>query len=192
MNDSYAVIADLLDYPGADFVDNIVRGLACGSGEARPLLQAFRDRVQTLGVDRLQEIYIETFDFHAETSPYIGHHLFGEEIRRNLFMAELRGRYHECGVVENSELPDHLANVLRFLGATKLSSTQVSEERSELIYACLVPAIRHMLQAIKPENPYTPLLQAILGFCEQEISAVTPDGEIAWIPFCSSSSPTLR
>jgi nitrate reductase delta subunit len=187
MNDSYTVVAHLLDYPGADLVDDIVRCLACGSGEGRPLFQAFRDRVQTLGVDRLQEIYIETFDFHAETSPYIGHHLFGEEIRRSLFMAELRGRYRECGVVENCEVPDHLANILRFVGAT-----QAGEERSELIYACLVPAIRHMLQAIKAENPYTTLLQAILLICRQETNAVTPDGEIAWMPFCSSSSPTLR
>jgi len=187
MDDSYTVMSHLLDYPGADFVDNIVRCLACGWGDARPILQAFRDRVQKLGVARLQEIYIETFDFHAETSPYIGHHLFGEEIRRSLFMADLRGRYRECGVVENSEVPDHLANVLRFLGAT-----QAGEERSELIYACLVPAIRHVLQAMKTENPYTPLFQAILLICERETTAETPDREIAWMPFCSSSSPTLR
>jgi nitrate reductase molybdenum cofactor assembly chaperone NarJ/NarW len=187
MDDSYTVIAHLLDYPEANFVDNITRCLAWDSGEGRPILQAFRDRVQELGVVRLQEIYIETFDFHAETSLYIGHHLFGEEIRRSLFMAELRGRYRECGVVENPEVPDHLANVLRFLGAT-----QAGEERSELIYACLVPAIRHMLQAMKAENPYTTLLQAILLICKQETTAVTPDGEIEWMPFCSSSSPTLR
>jgi nitrate reductase molybdenum cofactor assembly chaperone NarJ/NarW len=191
MDDSYTVMAHFLDYPEGDFVENIVRYLPRGSGD-HLLLQAFRDQTQTLGVDRLQEIYIETFDFHAETSPYIGHHLFGEEIRRNLFMAELRGRYRECGMVENSEVPDHLANVLRFLGATQTSSTQAGEERFELIYACLVPAIRHMLQAMKAENPYTTLLQAILLICKQETTAVTPDGEIAWMPFCSSSSPTLR
>ncbi len=191
MNDSYTVVAHLLDYPEADFVENIGRSLALVSCD-RPLLQAFRDRVQTLGVDRLQETYIETFDFHAETSPYIGHHLFGEEIRRSLFMAELRGRYRECGMVENSEVPDHLVNVLRFLGAAETSSTQTGEERSELIYACLVPAIRHMLGAMKAENPYTTLLQAILLICKQETNAVTPDREIAWMPFCSSSSPTLR
>jgi hypothetical protein len=49
-----------------------------------------------------------------------------------------------------------------------------------------------MLQAMKAENPYTTLLQAILLICTQEANTVTPDGEIAWMPFCSSSSPTLR
>lgn len=187
MNDSYAVIAHLLDYPGPDFTKNVARCRTSCPDEIHPLLQAFRGRVQDLGVARLQEIYIETFDFHAETSPYIGHHLFGEEIRRSLFMAELRGRYRECGVVENSEVPDHLANVLRFLGAT-----QPGEERSELIHACLIPAIRHMLPALQPDNPYTPLLEAILLISQQETTSVTPDGEIAWIPFCSSSFPTSR
>lgn len=187
MNDLYAVMAHILDYPAPDFMDNIARCLPSGSGEVHPLLQAFRGRVQGLGVARLQEIYIDTFDFHAETSPYIGHHLFGEEIRRSLFMAELRGRYREYGVVENSEVPDHLANVLRFLGAT-----QAGEERSEMIHACLIPAVRHMLHSLQPDNPYTPLLQAILLISQQETTAVTPDGEIAWIPFCSSSFPTSR
>ncbi len=187
MNDLYAVIAHLLDYPGTDFRDNIARCLISGSGEVHRLLRAFCGRVQDLGITRLQEIFIETFDFYAETSPYIGHHLFGEEIRRSLFMAELRGRYRECGLLENSELPDHLANVLRFLGAS-----QTGDERSELIHACLVPALRHMLRALRPDNPYTPLFQAILLISQQETTAVTADGEIAWMPFCSSSFPTSR
>lgn len=172
MNDLYAAMADLLDYPASGFMDNIVRCLACGSGEVHPLLQAFRSRVQDLGVARLQEIYIETFDFRNETSPYIGHHLFGEEIRRSLFMAGLRGRYRECGVVENSELPDHLANVLRFLGAY-----ENGEERSELIHVCLIPAIQHLLHALQSDNPYTPLLQAILLRSQREIIVATSHGE---------------
>lgn len=187
MNDSYAVIAHLLDYPGLDFTKNVARCLTSCPDEIDAPLQAFRGRVQSLGIARLQEIYIETFDFHAETSPYIGHHLFGEEIRRSLFMAELRGRYRECSVVENSEVPDHLANVLRFLGAAP-----ASEDRSELIHACLIPAVRHMLHALQSDNPYTPVLEAILILSQQEIKAVIPDGEIAWIPFCSSSFPTSR
>jgi len=159
---------------GLEFTDDIARCLTTGSGEVHPLLQAFRGKVEGLGIARLQEIYIETFDFHVETSPYLDHHLFGEEIRRSLFMAELRGRYRECGVDENSEVPDHLANVLRFLGAT-----QTGEERSELIQACLIPAIRHMLHALPPENPYTPLLRVILLISRQETTTVTAEEEIA-------------
>ena len=187
MNDSYAMIAHLLDYPGHDFLESITGSLRLGPGAVESHLHAFLHQVEHLGIARLQEIYIETFDFHADTSPYIGHHLFGEEIRRSLFMAELRGRYRECGVVENSELPDHLANVLRFLGIT-----EAGEERSELIHACLIPALQHILRAFKPDHPYTPLLQAILLISEQESTAVSPAGEIAWIPSYSSSFPTSR
>ncbi len=187
MNDRYAVIAHLLDYPGDDYPDSITHALRSGRGAVHSHLEEFLQQVEQLGVARLQEIYIETFDFHADTSPYIGHHLFGEDIRRSRFMVELRGRYGECGVVENSEVPDHLANVLRFLGATA-----AGEERSELIHACLIPALQHMLRALKPDNPYTPLLQAILVMCQQETTAGTGAGEIAWMPFYSSSFPTSR
>ncbi len=184
MNDLYLAMAHLLDYPGCNFLDSVTR---CRTLDPSTPLQAFLNQVEDMGIVRLQEIYIETFDFHAETSPYIGHHLFGEEIRRSLFMAELRGRYREHGVAENSELPDHLASVLRFLGAS-----QAGEERSELIHACLIPAIRHMLHALRADNPYAPVLQAILLVSQQETTAMTPDGEIAWIPSCSSSFPTSR
>ncbi len=183
----YSAMAHLFDYPGVNFLDNTIGRLTLGSGEGHSLLQAFRARIEDLGISRLQELYIETFDFHAQTSPYIGHHLFGEEIRRSLFMAELRGRYRECGLAENSELPDHLANVLRFLGAT-----DAGEERSELIHACLIPALRHMLAALQLDNPYTPLLQATLLVSQQENTSISRDGENAWIPFCSSSFPTSR
>lgn len=163
MKNLFTAIAPLLDYPGTDFLDNLAQGIASSSGEIRTLLQALQLHVEQLGIARLQEIYIETFDFHAESSLYIGHHLFGEDIRRSLFMAELRGRCRSCGVAECSELPDHLANILRFLGAT-----EAGEERSELVYACVIPALRHMLPALRPGNPYTPLLQAILAVLHQE------------------------
>ena len=159
----FTAMAPLLDYPGTDFLDELAQCVASSSGQIHTLLRALQIQVEQLGIGRLQEIYIDTFDFHAETSLYIGHHLFGEEIRRSLFMAELRGRYRACGVVESSELPDHLANILRFL-----SAAEAGEERSELIHACLVPALRHLLPALRPGNPYTPLLQAILLVLQQE------------------------
>ncbi|MFB3916152.1 MAG: nitrate reductase molybdenum cofactor assembly chaperone [Terriglobales bacterium] len=187
MKDLYAAMAPLFDYPGPDYLDNIARCLTFSSGEIQSQLRAFRRQIEEIGIACLQEIYIETFDFHAESAAYIGYHLFGEDIRRSLFMAELRGRYRECGLLENSELPDHFANVLRFLGAS-----DAGEERSELIHTCLIPALRHVLRAMKPNNPYTPLLQAILLTSQRESTSIVPAGKIAWTPFSSSSCPTSR
>jgi nitrate reductase delta subunit len=183
----YAELANLLDYPRPDLQARLDESLVLSSGNVNSLLQTFRLKVEQIGLSRLQELYIETFDFHAETSPYVGHHLFGEEIRRSLFMAHLRERYRESGLPETTELPDHLANVLRFLAVTG-----AGDERAELIGHCLIPALRHMLRALTPENPYALLLQAILLAWRQEDTSIAQDGEIAWTPFSSSSSPTSR
>ena len=183
----YDAMARLLEYPGPDCAERIADVCAHTTGEMQTRVQAFSSVLERMGISRLQEIYIETFEFRAETSPYIGHHLFGEEIRRNLFMAELSGRYRECGIAEAVEMPDHLSRVLSFLGAT-----EVSEERVELIHICLVPALQKLLRALKPDNPYLLLLEAILLAFWQELTSVPQDRESAWASFYSSSSPTLR
>ena len=183
----YDAMARLFDYPGLDYPERIADVCAHTTGEMQARLQAFSGALERMGISRMQEIYIETFEFRAETSPYIGHHLFGEEIRRNLFMVQLCGRYRECGFAETVEMPDHLSRVLRFLGAT-----DVSEERTELIHICLVPALQKLLRALKSDNPYLPLLEAVLLACRQELTSVPQDREIAWTSFYSSSSPTSR
>ncbi len=183
----YAALANLLDYPGPDLLDRTGQALACNSAPIEARLQAFHGRIEHLGIPRLQEIYVETFDLKAETSPYLGHHLFGEEIRRSLFMAELRGRYRELGIPNTTELPDHLANVLRFLAVL-----EAGQERAELIHDCLLPALHHMLRAMHPDNPYTFLLETILPALQQDTNSIPNNGEIAWTPFSSSFSPTSR
>ena len=184
----YGKLANLFEYPEPGIIfDHLDECQALGSGEMQSLFQAFRGQLDQMGIPHLQELYVETFDFHAETSPYVGHHLFGEEIRRNLFMAQLRGRYRESGFADTTELPDHLTNVLRFLTAIG-----TGEEQTELIHRCLIPALRHMLRALKPDNPYTLLFEAILLAFRQEDTSVLADGEIEWKPFSSLSSPTSR
>jgi len=183
----YSALANLIEYPRADFLIYVDQCLVLSSGEIQTLLQAFRRQVGQVGVPRLQELYIDTFDLQAETSPYVGHHLFGEDTRRNLFMAMLRERYRQSGLTDTVELPDHLANVLRFLALTG-----ADEERAELVHHCLIPALQHLLRALKPDNPYASLSQALLLAWRQEDNYRLHDREIAWIPFSSLSSPTSR
>ena len=180
--DLYAVVAKLLDYPGPEFPDTVSHVLTGSTGAIETQLEMFRSKIKQLGTTRLQELYIETFDLKAETSPYLGHHLFGEEIRRSLFMAQLRGRYRELGIPDNTELPDHLANVFRFLAVL-----EAGQERAELVHDCLVPALRRIVHALPPDNPYTSLIQAILLLSQQDNhSSIPGDGEIAWTSFSSS------
>lgn len=183
----YGAMARLFEYPQAELEESYARAMAASSGESHSRLQAFLDSFAPLGTARQQELYIDTFDVCAETSPYIGHHLFGEEIRRNQFMARLRGRYRESGLEDTIELPDHLSNVLCFLAIAS-----AGEERSELTRHCLAPALEHMLRAFRPGNPYALLVQALLLAVQQEENIAVPERESTWPPCSSSSSPMSR
>ncbi len=45
---------------------------------------------------------------------HIGYHLFGESYKRSLFLLGLKERYQAEGFDAGSELPDHIAVMLRF------------------------------------------------------------------------------
>lgn len=184
----YGLLANLIDYPQPDLLLSLDQCMASSSREINSLLGAFRAQVQEMGMARLEELYIEIFDFHAEASLYVGHHLFGEDIRRSLFMAQLRERYRQTGLPDRTEVPDHLAEILRFLAAKDTDA-----ETAELIHHCLIPAVEHMLRAAKTtDNPYPLLVQAILLVFRREDGANLQQDDIAWIPYSSSSSPTSR
>lgn len=184
----FGSLAKLVEYPGPDFAECLEECIVLSTGEFHSSLCDVREQLRKIGLPALQELYIETFDFHSETSPYVGHHLFGEDIRRSLFMAELRGQYRQLAINDGAELPDHLGEVLRFIGAK-----EPDEETAELVQYCLVPAIAHMLRAAwRADNPYPGLLRAVLFAVKQEYRFDLPHEAIAWIPFSSSSFPTSR
>jgi nitrate reductase molybdenum cofactor assembly chaperone NarJ/NarW len=157
---SYEILARLMEYPADDSFAQLDHYLGEGLDEQSREIAQFAEQARALGLRRLQEIYIELFDLHAETSPYIGHHLFGEDIRRSLFMAKLREQYREVGIADSIELPDHLAEILRYLAAL---DGDLSAEDEELIERCVLPAVQHMRRAIESGNAvYKHLVSAIL------------------------------
>lgn len=104
-----------------------------------------------------QEYYVQTFDLMPSCSLYISVHLFGEEsFKRAELMAGLRGAYESRGVCATTELPDHLAVVLR------QSPRLTDEEWSELVHLCLLPALTIMIRKLeKGANPYSFLLKTL-------------------------------
>lgn len=186
----YGLFAAVLDYPGPELpaaVGSLIELLSEDSPESATALAAFRGELQSGGLTGLQEWYIRTFDFRADCSLYIGHHLFGESGRRGVFISELTGRYRERRLPAAEELPDHISCLLRYLAAL-----EPGEEASELIHACLIPAISR-INAVKAiaASPYRPVLEALPGLLQQSENDRPATGELAWIPFSSSHFPIL-
>ncbi len=185
----YALFGDLLDYPSSALPGAVAEFIALLTDypEAMAGLVEFQRDVESEGITGMQEWYIRTFDFRADCSLYLGHHLFGESGRRGVFMAELLDRYRERHLPKPEDLPDHLSCVLRYLAVL-----DPGEERSELIRACLLPAISR-LNAVKAvaASPYKSVLEVLPGLLQRGDNGSHLPGELAWIPSYSSHFPIL-
>jgi nitrate reductase molybdenum cofactor assembly chaperone len=156
--------------------------------EAANEFRKFGEELDQLGLARFEELYSATFDFEANSSPYVGYHLFGEDPKRSFFMARLKERYSELGLDAGVELPDHFAAIFRLLAAAP-----EGEEASELVADCLVPAIEKMRAGLEgKDTPYRGLLRAISLVLEEQIRPACARREIPCRPFSLSSSPTSR
>ena len=157
----YSAFAEVLDYPACGLEDRLSE-IALECPEARTSIEAFQNATREKSIQELQEIYINAFDLRPDCTPNLGYHLFGDDGRRGLFLAELKGRMEASGIDLGSELPDHLSLVLRYIDC-------VEEERAPLIEDCMLPALARVAEILDAtENPYRHAVRALLSFLERE------------------------
>lgn len=168
MREVYELLARVVDYPTAALGEDAGR---CASAleescpDAARWLKMFVDSLEGCTKGDIEEAYCVSFDFNADASLYIGHHLFGGDWRRSMFMAELNHRYGESGFSCGSEMPDHLGVLLRFL-----SHAPDMPESDELRNDCIVPALRRALTAIEgKQGLYTPVFRSLVAFFERGV-----------------------
>jgi nitrate reductase delta subunit len=186
----YQLLADIFDYPNPAMplsVNRLMFLLEEEEPKAAAALAEFQSVLETAGIARLQELYIQTFDFRADCSLYVGHYLFGESGRRGQFLAELAERYRERQLPATSDMPDHMSCLLRYLAAL-----EHGEEAGELIHGCLIPAISRITAANAiARSPYRAVLEALLVLLQQKNSGHPELGEFAWTSSSSSHFPIL-
>jgi nitrate reductase molybdenum cofactor assembly chaperone len=185
------LFALFLDYPSPALprsVNQLLSLLREGLPEHVLAIEAFQNALEKAGISRFQELYIQTFDFRADCSLYVGHYLFGESGRRGAFLAELSDRYRERQFPATGELPDHMSCLLRYL-----SALEPGEEASELIHGCLIPALSRITAANAiAKSPYRLVLEALLAILRQKDGDHSDSGEFAWTSSSSSPFPILR
>lgn len=156
-------LADLLEYPGADWPQRLAAGRAALGGA---VLVEFSRQTTALPLAALQELYTLTFDLNPVASLEIGYHLFGENYKRGLFLANLRETEAQYALDEPRQLPDYLPVLLRLLA--RLADREL---RDDLIAECMLPALAKMKRALaSKENAYAALIAAV----EQRLQAVVP------------------
>ncbi|MBV8600653.1 MAG: molecular chaperone TorD family protein [Candidatus Eremiobacteraeota bacterium] len=137
------LFAELLDYPHPGLVKTAREcsaAVAEESADAAKRLEEFAAFLERTSFDLLEEIFTGTFDLNAMRHPYIGYHLFGEAYKRSVFMLELRDRYGKIGFDHGTELPDHIAVMLRFM-----ARCPDREAVAELARDALLPSVEPMM-----------------------------------------------
>lgn len=184
----YRAFAEMLEYPHASPLESAracAALLAPVSPEAAALVDGFAAVAERTPHGDLQEAYTRTFDLGATYCPYVGYHLFGESYKRSVFLVRLKTQYRAVGVETGSEIPDHIALVLRFLAAS-----DEAELTGELIAAALWPALERMVRGngsvggcddAPPPDPasersaYHPVLEALRLVVAARSPAPGPD-----------------
>jgi nitrate reductase assembly molybdenum cofactor insertion protein NarJ len=169
----YVALARLLDYPSPDLFDRIenCRRMARGQHEETAnLLDRFSDALLALDgvpsdVRSLEELYLRTFDSQPQCIPYLSVHLFGEEsFQRAKLMVGLSESYQRAGFDIGTELPDHLAVVLRS------SPSLCREEWVDMAAYCLRAPLDTMVEGlVENRNPYCHLLMAIRSLLNEDV-----------------------
>jgi len=114
----YGLFADILDYPERSIAKSLgdcIGELTPAIPEAYAHLKGFQNATADKGLGQLQEVYTNAFDLRPDCTPNLGYHLFGDDGRRGLFLAELKGRMESRGIRLGVELPDHIALLLRYV-----------------------------------------------------------------------------
>jgi nitrate reductase molybdenum cofactor assembly chaperone NarJ/NarW len=170
----YALFADVLDYPSPALTEQVrhcLSELTALQPEAAEMMRQFQTEQAKMTLGELEELYTSTFELQPDCTPNLGFHLFGNDARRNMFMAQLKQRMEAHHVALGSELPDHLSLILRLL-----AREGSEEERSVLIEDCLVPAASRMVDGLgqhAQSNAYEYALRALLIILRKESRAET-------------------
>ena len=164
--------ATLLSYPSQSIISDATTcsaDLKLVSPEASTSLESFVTFLETNDISRIEEAFTGTFDLQSLCHPYVGYQLCGESQQRTMFMIKLKDIYQEYGFVSGNELPDHLTEVVRFIG-----SIADQECRQEIIEDGLLPALAKITQGIESDgHPYVSLLNALQSFLTDTASPVS-------------------
>lgn len=141
---NYNLLATVFVYPNNDEykedINNVYQYLNQTFAEAATTLKPFLDFVNQSSVVDIQELFLRSFDVQAITTLDIGFILFGEDYKRGKLLVHLNEEHNKVGNKCETELSDHLPNLLRLL-----PKMEDEEMRNEIATLLVLPAVEKMV-----------------------------------------------
>ena len=162
---AFEALAAAYRYPDKGHVGQLERARQAVSAidaDAGDALARHADALSRLERVEIETTYTSTFDLAPCCPPYLGVHLFPDDGRdRAALMIGLRSSARNAGApADESELPDHLSEVLR------CATSYPEDEWDDLGRLVLLPALTKMEALLAgSSNPYRHLLAATRLLC---------------------------
>jgi nitrate reductase delta subunit len=166
-------LAGLLEYPRPGFASragDCAGRLSADHVAGAERLERFAAWARAAGPAALEEAYTSAFDLAPLCSPYVGDLLFGACRERSYLLSGLRELQRDAGLEPGSELPDHVAEVLRLVAAPI-----PDDVRDDLLRDGLAPALKKMLAALdEARHPWADVLAAAADALDVQVLEATP------------------
>lgn len=160
------LFARVIEYPGSSTIQSASdcsRLLEKIQPSGARSMQAFAEFTSRQGLEKMEELYTQTFDISHESTLYLGHYLFGETQKRNSFMVQLQDAYKSCDFTISAELADHLCTMLHFLSLTSDAGFAIP-----LLDECIIPSLNKIEKTLqKDKNGYAHAITAMKTFLQQ-------------------------
>jgi nitrate reductase assembly molybdenum cofactor insertion protein NarJ len=143
MQNHYNLFASLLSYPNKESLSNVESTqeyLNKNYPDAAKTLNEFTGFARTIPIWKWEEIYMRTFDVQAITTLDIGYVLFGDDYKRGELLVNLSKEHSKVGNDCETELSDHLPNLLRLL-----SKINNQDFKDDLIYLIIKPGLKKII-----------------------------------------------
>ncbi|MFZ1799774.1 MAG: hypothetical protein WAU24_07900 [Chitinophagaceae bacterium] len=148
---NYKLIADLFMYPENEAYKEKIKAVYTyflnSLPESAIALESFMNFMETSTIHEMQELFLRSFDLQAITTLDIGFILFGEDYKRGQLLVHLNEEHSKAGNICDTELSDHLPNLLRLL-------SKINDEamRTEIATFLLLPAVVKMISEFSFEK----------------------------------------
>jgi len=149
-NNIYELFASALSYPNEevrekiDQIHNLADKSYPGASEA---MTDFFEFAKITSMWKWEEIYTRTFDVQAITTLDVGYVLFGDDYKRGESLVNLSKEHANAGNDCQTELADHLPNLLRLL--TKLNDNDIKDD---LVLLIIKPALKKIIDEFDNRN----------------------------------------
>lgn len=168
---NYEELSKLFEYPHTEAACedwlSVCRSIAATLPFAVNVIEPFAEFIRNSTLTEIQELFLRSFDVQAITTLDIGYILFGEDYKRGELLVNLNREHREAGNVCETELSDHLPNVLRLI-----PKIQDAELREELVQVLVIPAMEKMIAEFelrkieKKDEVYKKHLKTVLDYSQ--------------------------